>query len=153
MKLNSDGASKGNPGPAGGGGVFRDDSGAFVRAYTFKCGYCSALKAELNAVLYGLQAGERMGLTKLVIEVDSSEVAAIFNSDTSSFHAHHHLIEKGRHLIQNTRWDVRVCKIRRQENKVADRLANWALNLLIPFTEYSHPPECISGLLSEDTPM
>lgn len=38
VKLNTNVVSKGNPGRAGGGGVFRDSTCSFVRAFTFFVG-------------------------------------------------------------------------------------------------------------------
>ncbi|XP_074298539.1 uncharacterized protein LOC141629436 [Silene latifolia] len=41
VMLNTDGASMGNTGPAGGGGIFRDETGNFLHANYFSCGSCS----------------------------------------------------------------------------------------------------------------
>lgn len=45
FKLNSDGASKGNPGDAGCGGLFRDASGSWVHGYEMHIGCCSSFSA------------------------------------------------------------------------------------------------------------
>ena len=46
IKLNSDGASKGNPGPAGGGFILRDHTGNMVYALSNFYGLCSTIPME-----------------------------------------------------------------------------------------------------------
>ena len=46
-KLNTDGASKGNPGPAGAGGIFRDNHGNPILAFQDYIGPASNTFAEL----------------------------------------------------------------------------------------------------------
>lgn len=53
--LNVDGASRGNPGDAGGGVVVRDHASKWVRGFSGNFGICSSVKAELLALLYGLR--------------------------------------------------------------------------------------------------
>jgi hypothetical protein len=58
-KLNTDGASSGNPGIAGGGRggggvVLRDCRGAWVRGFSRYIGLASSVRAELRALLDGL---------------------------------------------------------------------------------------------------
>ena len=57
-KLNSDGASCGNPGKAGGGGLIRDCNGSwfkgFVRSIRFAIGLATIITAEFWALRDGL---------------------------------------------------------------------------------------------------
>lgn len=134
IKLNSDGVSKGNPGVAGGSGVFRDSTGSFVHAYAFKCAFGSAITAEHNAVLHGLQIAFNQGFSKPVVEIDSSEVCCILETPIKEFHANYHLVNRCRELLRNTLYEVKLSKIRRQSNEAADKLANWSLTSLNLFT-------------------
>ena len=47
VKLNTDGSSLGNPGPAGGGGVIRDEEGAWIVGFARNIGITSSYLAEL----------------------------------------------------------------------------------------------------------
>ncbi|KAK1549213.1 hypothetical protein Q3G72_006683 [Acer saccharum] len=47
LKLNLDGSSLGNPGPAGGGGIFHDSAGNFIFGFSKFFGSCSNNEAEL----------------------------------------------------------------------------------------------------------
>ena len=49
VKLNVDGASKGNPGIAG-GGVLRDHYGNWIQGFACNLGWCSSVKAEFLAL-------------------------------------------------------------------------------------------------------
>lgn len=48
--LNTDDAAKGNPGPAGGGGVFRGARGEWLGGFSEKLGCCTSVKAKIKAV-------------------------------------------------------------------------------------------------------
>ena len=54
VKLNTDGSSLGNPGPAGGGGVIRDEEGAWIVGFARNIGITSSYLAELWASRDGL---------------------------------------------------------------------------------------------------
>uniref|UniRef100_A0A2N9HM73 RNase H type-1 domain-containing protein n=1 Tax=Fagus sylvatica TaxID=28930 RepID=A0A2N9HM73_FAGSY len=70
-KLNTDGASSGNPGIAGGGGVLRDCRGAWVRGFSRHIDYASSVQAELRALLDGLLMTVELNIPYLEIEMDS----------------------------------------------------------------------------------
>ena len=50
IKVNTDGSSLGNPGPAGFGGLARDDQGKWLTGFAGFIGDATILKAELWAV-------------------------------------------------------------------------------------------------------
>lgn len=54
VRLNTDGASKGNPGFAGAGGLIRSHKGEVHEIFSLNCGTCTVTKAELLAVMRGL---------------------------------------------------------------------------------------------------
>ena len=54
IKINFDGASKGNPGQAGIGGVFKNSQGAVCRVYAMDLGYATNNEAELTSLQQGL---------------------------------------------------------------------------------------------------
>jgi len=135
IKLNCDGAAKGNPGPAGFGGIFRNTEGATQWIYAEHGGTMSNNEAEFMAVHQGLKIARRNGYKKLEIEGDSTLV-----------------INAIRQLIQGKSWEKVVkswrsastvreigdmltgidvtltSHVRREGNKPADCLANWGSN-------------------------
>lgn len=54
IKLNSDGDSKGNPGPAGGGCILRDHTGNMVYALSNFYGLCSTIPMKHTQLVYAL---------------------------------------------------------------------------------------------------
>ena len=49
FKLNTDGFAIGNPGPTGGGGILRDDSGIWVKGFARNIGTTTSFLAKLCA--------------------------------------------------------------------------------------------------------
>lgn len=71
VKLNTDGCSKGNPGPATGGSVVRFDSGEVLWSQTNFYGTTSNMVFEAKALLQGIQTCINKGVIRVMIEVDS----------------------------------------------------------------------------------
>jgi len=72
MKLSVDGCSKGNPGVAGAGGLIRDSLGSWIKGFAVSStGLCTSVKAELWAVVTGLELAWPMVLRRLILEMDS----------------------------------------------------------------------------------
>lgn len=77
FKLNTNGASKGNPGASSLGGIIRDSDGKwFSRFHQTVAGFASSLKAELWALQDGLLLAKNKGLGRdeLEVEVDATVV-------------------------------------------------------------------------------
>lgn len=74
IKLNFDGASKGNPGNAGFGGIFRDSEENTKWVYVEWEGEMTNNKAELWEVHQGLRTAVRNNYRNLEIEGDSQVV-------------------------------------------------------------------------------
>ncbi|KAL0427613.1 UNVERIFIED_CONTAM: putative ribonuclease H protein [Sesamum latifolium] len=64
IKLNSDGASKGNPGIAGGGGILRDNNGRGIFAFQLFFGTTTSTFAELAALVRGLSLNGKEAFTE-----------------------------------------------------------------------------------------
>ena len=67
IKLNFDGASKGNPGQAGIGGVFRDSQGEVCRFYALDLGYATNTEAELASLQHGLIIAKSEQFHRLIV--------------------------------------------------------------------------------------
>ena len=73
-KLNFDGASIGNPGKAGGGGLIRDSQGKWVKGYMRKIGMATSVEAKFWALRDGLILTSQMGINNIVVELDAKVV-------------------------------------------------------------------------------
>lgn len=56
---------KGNPGNARAGGFFQDSAGTWIKGFAINIGFCTSIRAELWAVITGLEMTWYMGLKKL----------------------------------------------------------------------------------------
>ena len=73
-KMSCDGASLGNPGKAGGGGVIRDCEGRWMRGFVRSIGDTTSIIAEFWALRDGLLLAGQLGVQNLVIELDAKVV-------------------------------------------------------------------------------
>ena len=79
--LNTDGASKGNPGIAGGGGVIRGDLGEWICGFEESMGICSSMKDEIKALLRGLKLAIQMNIDQLWVQIDSATLVGLLKGD------------------------------------------------------------------------
>lgn len=93
--LNVDGSSLGNPGPAGFGGVVRNEHGGWCFGYSCSIGVSELLKAELLALLAGLQLCWSRGFRRVVVHSDSRLALGLLRGEHQRFHVYnvHHLLD------------------------------------------------------------
>ena len=150
VKLNTDGAAKGNPGPAGAGGLIRGYRGEVFEVFSINCGVCSCTRAELLAVLRGLSVAWNGGHRKLHVEVDSEVVVRLLTGDPPSSSPFIHIIRKCLALINREEWEVKVTHCYREANRAADWLANYGVNLQEKFVMLQAVPKDLHAVLLED---
>lgn len=80
VKLNTDGASRGNPGEATAGGVLRDENASWRRGFALNIGVCSAPLAELWGVYYGLLMAWESKAQRVSLEVDSEMIVGFLTT-------------------------------------------------------------------------
>ena len=82
FKLNTDGASMGNPGKAGGGGLIRDSVGFWVKGFSRSLGTGTSMLAECWALRDGLFLAIQLGIQNLEVELDAKVVVDLINSNS-----------------------------------------------------------------------
>jgi ribonuclease HI len=123
-----DGASHGNPGPAGVGVVFVDSRTKPVRQFSKYIGETTNNVAEYLALIYALQEALKEGRTKLTIKTDSELLARQVNGQYRVRDAQLRLFhDLALHLAQAFR-RCSVEHIPRTQNTLADRLAGQAVS-------------------------
>ncbi|KAL2462289.1 RNase H domain-containing protein [Abeliophyllum distichum] len=118
-KINTDGCVK--DGVASGGGIIRDSSGQCIRAFFSFYGDCTILEAELRAILDGIILAQRLGLSVLWVESDSTLAIHCITKGGEPWHIQATL-RHIRHLLALDR-DT-ITHIFREGNQVADLLAS-----------------------------
>jgi len=138
--LNTDGAVRGTLGPAGAGGVLRDDKGEWILGFSEYLGHCSTLTAELKAVVRGLKIAKELGAQKLWVRTDSKVLWGMLVDQYHCHPEHHFLVQKCRRLLYETAWDVKITHCFRETNQVADKLANIGVTRSLEAITYQNPP-------------
>jgi len=127
--LEFDGASKGNPGPAGLGVVIYDSTGAIVHKLGQALPESTNNEAEYEACIAGLKLAKKLGIKRLSIRTDSELVAKQLTGE--------YKIRK-RELIElasqvNSLLDgfesYTIRHIPREQNVLADKLASSAIKI------------------------
>ncbi|XP_015936169.1 uncharacterized protein LOC107462117 [Arachis duranensis] len=126
MKVNTDGAAKGNPGMAGCGGLIRNYQGRWIAGFVANIGYCTAYYAELWGVYYGLKTAWELGMRKIILEVDSKAVVDVIKGATN-FNKHPEAIVRKIVKILQRKWQTKLVHSYREGNRGADCMANESL--------------------------
>ena len=121
-----DGASRGNPGPAGVGVVFLDGSRHPIRQFSKSIGETTNNVAEYLALIYALQEALQAGYASLSVKTDSELLARQVNGQYKVRDARLRLFyDLALHLVRG----FARCSIEhvpRSQNTLADRLAGQA---------------------------
>ncbi|KAL9236717.1 hypothetical protein vseg_011353 [Gypsophila vaccaria] len=147
--LNIDGASRGNPGSSGAGGIIRDDAGCFRRAFALKLGISTSMKAEIIAFARGLMMANDLHIPKLLIQTDSLMLVEMLQRKESLL-SRPYLLKACRELMEGHQWQVVIQHIYREANSSADWLANVAIDQEERLTVFEYPPDCLKYLLRQD---
>ena len=128
--LFTDGAARGNPGPAGIGVVARR-GGEEVFTISEFIGTATNNIAEYAAVIAGLEKAVEMGLSEVTVMMDSQLVVRQLNGGYKVKNAKlKELYSRAKRAIESLD-GCRFVHIPREENAAADRLANNALDVVL----------------------
>ena len=131
IKINFDGASKGNSGPAGYGAVIRNSTGEILTLTAGYLGETTNNVAELTGLLQGLQQALALGIHNIILEGDSQIVIQLITKILHGGHPHkispswhlEGLLEDFHFLLKNN-ISIIPLHIKRKANSVANLLAN-----------------------------
>jgi ribonuclease HI len=123
-----DGASRGNPGEAGSGAVIFDETGKTIGELTRYLGRATNNVAEYEGLLMGLEEALRLGGKRLRVESDSEllvrQLNGVYRVKDEKLSR---LYQKAQALLRQLD-SYRIIHVRREKNRVADRLANQAID-------------------------
>src|SRR5256884_9423199 len=132
LRLFTDGASRGNPGPAGIGVVIEDENGMRLRGLHRWLGVTTNNEAEYHALIEGLRAGKDWKPDRLEVYLDSKLAVEQMNGRDSNKHPELiPLHEKATELLREFP-EVQVAHGEREKNRGADSLANKAIDAKVP---------------------
>ncbi|KAE8682343.1 hypothetical protein F3Y22_tig00111254pilonHSYRG00088 [Hibiscus syriacus] len=149
LTLNTNGASQGNPGVAGAGGLLRDENGAWVMGFAAHLRICTNVAAKLFAIRMGLSLAWKYGYGCFVCEVGSQLTLNLINNCHSSSHPLGSLIEDIRSFKARNRI-LTFQHIHREGNLCADILSRLWCFLEDDLVIFSAPPAEVSRMLEVD---
>jgi len=128
MILQTDGGSRGNPGPAAGAYILTDEHGAVVEGRGFFLGETTNNVAEYEALLRGLRAARAHGAERIDVQTDSElmarQISGRYRVKSEALQPLFAAVME--ELSGFAAW--RVEHVRREKNRQADRLANRAMD-------------------------
>lgn len=139
VRIHTDGASRGNPGPAAIGVVIVDETplerggrpGAVIERFSRYLGETTNNVAEYSALIAGLERAAALGAERVKVSSDSE---LMVRQMTGEYRVKNHvlreLFRKARGLVAKFR-DVSFAYVSREENKEADRLCNEELDRVV----------------------
>ena len=149
-KLNTNGASLGNLGIAGGRGLIRDSDGNWVGGFARAIGYTTSVQAELKALKDGLLLAIDLGIPCLAIEMDSLVAVDFLNSKTTPNFFFSALVDDCRCLLE--RFDrFTLHHIFREANDCADVLAKVGCAQSVDFISFTSASAHVLGALAFDS--
>ncbi|CAL1408401.1 unnamed protein product [Linum trigynum] len=149
VTLNVDGASNGNPGAAGAGGVLRGWTGRWIAGFIANLGTATAVLAELWAIFHGLDMTWKKGCRAVRLESDSQLAIQLINNRNDPVHPHATLLSAIRRRISQE-WLVSITHVYREGNRVADWLSKHSLVYSYGVHEVANPPPELASIVRED---
>ncbi len=124
----SDGASRGNPGPASIGAVIYDGSGREVHTVSRRVGRKTNNEAEYRSAIAGLEAALALGARDVELRMDSELVVRQINQ---TYKVRNPSLRQLFGRVKDLQWrfaSFEVRHVRREKNRRADGLANEAFD-------------------------
>jgi ribonuclease HI len=124
----TDGAARGNPGPAAIGVVIRDDNSSVIATISKCLGATTNNQAEYRAIIAGLEKAAGLGVKQVELNSDSQlvveQICGRYKIKNTALRSLYQEVVK---LIGSLE-SFKITYIPRERNKAADALANQALD-------------------------
>jgi len=129
---------------------FRDTEENGLKISLKTLGSVTSIKAELKAVLCGLNMARDMGLKKILLWADSMIVVGMLRGNRSWNPIHMPLITQCKQLIARDDREVKVSSYYWEANQVADKLANLGIDTKVGVMYFDSPSKEIFHVLQAD---
>lgn len=124
LRLQTDGAARGNPGPAGIGVVIRDDGDGVVERLAESIGEATNNVAEYRALLRGLERASHLGAARVRVQSDSELMVRQMRGQYRVKEPHLRQLHARATRLAASFSQFVIEYVPRERNREADRLAN-----------------------------
>jgi ribonuclease HI len=140
LTLEFDGGARGNPGPAGIGVVIRAKDGTPLVTIGRPIGHATNNVAEYKALILALEKAKGLGARKICVRGDSELIVKQMRGEYKVKNADlRDLWEEAQHLYHQFD-EARIDHNLRDKNKLADKLANLAMDRKAEVTDADEAP-------------
>ena len=127
-KLWTDGGARGNPGPAAYAYVLENEDGDVVAAHGEAIGVATNNVAEYSALIAGLEKAVELGIGELEVVSDSELMVKQMRGEYKVKNDALRVLSLQAGRLAGELGRVRYTAVRREQNELADRLVNEALD-------------------------
>ena len=124
----TDGAARGNPGPAGAGARVEDESGEVLAEACRFLGEATNNVAEYSGLILGLERAGELGARTVEIRADSELMVRQMRGEWKIRNEGLRELARRAHGLARSFERVNYVHVRREKNREADRLANRAID-------------------------
>jgi ribonuclease HI len=124
----TDGASRGNPGPAAIGVIIKDESGLTIDEISRRLGVTTNNQAEYRAIIAALEKAVSLGARKVILKSDSELVVKQINGQFKIKKIDLRPLYQKVVQLTGSLESFSISYIPREQNAAADALANKALD-------------------------
>jgi ribonuclease HI len=128
LTIHTDGAARGNPGPASIGAVIKDEKGKLVASISRCLGVTTNNQAEYRAIIAALEKAVSLGARQVTLYSDSELVVKQINGLYKIKHAVLRTLYQEVVRLTGALENFKIDYIPREKNAAADALANKALD-------------------------
>jgi len=128
LRINVDGACRGNPGPSSVGVEIRDSKDKVIRTISRRIGVTTNNVAEYYALIYALIESIALKASRVHVFSDSQLMARQFSGEYKVKEPHIRLLFGQVRYLRERFDECTVTHVPREENTAADKLANQALD-------------------------
>lgn len=126
--LYTDGGSRGNPGPAGCGGIIYDVENQEIDRFHRFLGERTNNYAEYRGMIIGMQLALKRDVTDLTVYMDSKLAIEQMSGNWKVKHPQMRILWQEAKALEESFNTVDYQHVRREKNTVADELANLAMD-------------------------
>lgn len=126
--LFADGGSRGNPGPAASAAVLLDPTGELLEEIGAYLGVATNNVAEWTALILGLEAAAKRGISRLAVRLDSELVVKQLRGEYRVKHEGLQPLHRRATQLLRAFGEVEIRHVPRKQNTLADRLVNRLLD-------------------------